>query len=80
MLCGCRGIDGQYGVRRPMGNVVERGFYNARLFHLCLANLLASSFPMMFVWALTLRMVILWWESLSIIVIYIMRSVYGWLY
>lgn len=40
-------------------NEVVRGFYNAGCCAPCLAILSASSFPMMFVWALTLPMVIL---------------------
>ena len=39
---------------------VERAFYNASCFPPCLAILSALSFLIMFVWALTLWMVILW--------------------
>jgi hypothetical protein len=46
----------------------------------CLANLLASSFPMMIVWALILRMVILWWEFFSMFIGRIMRSLFRWMY
>ena len=63
-----------------MVNEVERGFYNAGLFGPCLANSSASLFPTMFVWALTLRMVILWWEVFSVYIIRVMRSLSGWLY
>ena len=65
-----------------MADKVERGFYNARLLRYapCLANLLASSFPTMIVWALILRMVILWWEVFSIFTSRIMRSLSRWLY
>ena len=40
----------------------------------CLANLSTSLFLTMFVRALTLQMLILWWEVFSIITIQVMRS------
>ena len=68
MLCGCWG-DRQ-SIQCLMSNEVERSFYNAWLFCPCLANVLASLFPTMFVWALTLRMMILWWEVFSVFIDY----------
>ena len=35
---------------------------------------------MMFMWALTLRMVIMWWEVFKVFIIQVMRSLYEWLY
>ena len=53
-----REIYSQYGVQWP---IRWKGFFTMQgCSTLCLANLLALSFPMMFVWALTLQMVILW--------------------
>ena len=63
-----------------MVNEVERGFYNAGCSAPCLANLLASSFLTILVWAPTLRMVILWWEFFLILfTTWVMRS-FLWLY
>ena len=60
MLCGCQGD--RWPIQCLMANEVEMGFYKCCgvvINHIpCLANLLASSFPMMFVWPLNLRMVI----------------------
>ena len=46
----------------------------------CLANFSTLSFPTMFVWAPTLRIVTLWWEVFSVFIIRVMRNLFGWLY
>ena len=46
----------------------------------CLANLSTSPLPTTLLWALTFWMVILWGKAFSVFTIWVMRSLYGWLY
>jgi hypothetical protein len=75
MLCGCQGD--RWPIRCLIVDEVERGFYKRGCFAPCLANLSATFFPSMFVWALTLRMAILWWEVFSIFVIWAIGGYVG---
>ena len=72
MLCGCQGDSWPM---RWEGTSTMRGCYA-----LCLANLSASSFPTMCVWALILQMVILWWDFFSVFIVQLIKSIFGWLY
>ena len=68
MLCGC------WGDRWPMR---WKGAFARRVNYApCLANLPTSSFPTMYVWALALQMVILWWGVFSIFIIRVMKSLF----
>ena len=62
MLCGCCGD--RWPIRCLMANEVRRGFYNVGLLCSSFGQFInvTSSFITMFVWVLTLWMVILWWD------------------
>jgi hypothetical protein len=69
MLCGCRGD--RWPIRCLMANEVERGFYNAGLFSSLFGQffslIISNDVCMGSVWALTLKMVILWWQVFSVL-------------
>ena len=46
----------------------------------CLVNLSTSSFPMMFMWALTLSMVRLWWGVFNVFTTRVKGSLSRWSY
>lgn len=61
-------------------NEIEGGGHDALFFCSFLVSLLASSLLAIFVWALTLQKVMLWWDFFIKFIICATWSFLGWLY